>query len=134
MGNEVATMQSLQDRVTERIRATFVDLVPEDQWRALVAKAVADYFEDRKPAHAFAGAVPSPTPFKQLVHAELTEFFRTRLRDYLHGDEFFSEWGARGMTPSDGAKRIIRECIPDVVEALLAGAVQRVIEAARSGL
>ena len=85
---------SVMKGVKDKIKATFVDLIPEEQWNEMIQKEIDDFFTYR-PSGGYSRD-KSYTSFESLVHGELKRECLERMKKYLDGKEFDVTWDKRG--------------------------------------
>lgn len=113
MSNEVATLGSIQEKVQERIKAAFVDLIPEEMWRDMVNREIHEFTQKRLP---------------NLVREEAEKRVRTMMGEELAKPEWTSTfWGPNGPHASEMVKKIIIEAAPDIVASAMGGMVQNIV-------
>ena len=117
----------LMDGVRDRIKATFVSLIPDDAWNSMVEKELYvfttgkiiqhhDYshrdengeyvykdWEERVPYNAggYLDGNKDTSPLCQMIRDELREKFKEDLQKYLHGEEYqsaFEHYGAPAIS------------------------------------
>lgn len=119
MSNDVATLQSVQDKVRERITQSFADLIPRELWDKMVSAEL-----DRITKHLLPGIV------QEAAKAQLTETIKAQLST----PEWQQRWGGNGgELASEALEKILRQVAPDLVAALFGNFAQRIVEAMRNG-
>jgi len=119
MSTEITSMASLQDKVKERIKASFLDLIPPEMWEGLVQAQLHEFTKVELP---------------KLVKAEA----EARLKVLLGAEFTKSEWQARWVGGSTGelassmVTNILKEVAPELVSALFGGMAQRVVSDIRN--
>ncbi len=127
MGNDIATIGDISEKIRERIQAEFVTLVPKEMWDSLVKKEVAWFLSDtgyRK---------DEPSPLKTMVRRELEKMFIEQVRTQLN--EMQGSWGGDGnMQAGAAVRKMVEEIAPHLWELAVSGVVQRAIDQFRSNL
>lgn len=109
----------LMDGVKDRIKATFVSLIPDDQWEVMVKKEVQDFFFTAK---STSYSSSSRTDFSQLVESLLKEECKKRFIEYLASPEFniiYEEHGAKMQ--SETINKVIIENSGQIMVSVFAG-------------
>jgi hypothetical protein len=70
----------LMDGVRDRIKATFVSLIPDAQWEQLVQKEVHDFFHKENFKVSY---TESKSHFQAVCRAELVEISKARVQEIL---------------------------------------------------
>ena len=128
--NVPATVLSVKDLVTERIRANFVQLIPEDVFTAMVAKELNDFTAERTVDGGYNRRTSSQ--FRDIIRAELEAQFKALVKEELSKPEFSASlWervpGTQGMTgpvPSLFVQELIRQAMPDMFTHIMGFMVQ----------
>jgi hypothetical protein len=91
MGNEVADARSFQDAVKEKIKKSFIDLIPENQWDELIKKSIDSFIVAKPSGYGSDGK----SELERFVHEELRKKFSALINEKLHQycDTYFSEEG-----------------------------------------
>lgn len=85
----------LMDGVRDRIKATFVSLIPDDKWEELV-KAEVDSFFSKKETNNYNNNREYKSDFDYLVSKYLREEAQRRLVEYMLSDTFNTIWDGYG--------------------------------------
>lgn len=120
MGNDVAIMSEFADKVRDKIKRDFAEMIPEDAWDELVKKSVGDFIKKDL------GAV---------VKEQLTEEVTSRLTAHFASDGWKARWAEYGHS-NDASKKVrdlIRNSLPDIITALFGGAIQDFINSLKFG-
>jgi hypothetical protein len=117
----VATMASIQDKVKERIQATFAELIPQEMWEGLVAEQVRKFQRDDLP---------------NLVREAAKEEIKRMMTEEFAKKEWQDTWGQMGVhggrLPSELVTKIVKEAAPDLVNALFGGLMQNIVASLRN--
>jgi len=113
----------LMEMVRDRIRATYVSLIPDTQWTAMVQQVVDDFFKegnqqyyDRK----------SHSPFKGLVYEELEKKSREIVQNFLASISS-TEWTSYGMKPNEYIETFIKENAGTIFSNVIGGMIQNTL-------
>lgn len=106
-------MASIQEKVKERIQATFVDLIPQEMWEGMVQQHLDEFTK-----------VTLPT----LVRKAAEERAAGMLREILAKPEWSSHiYDQMGQKPSEMVLEIVKQAAPDLVASLFGRIVQTTV-------
>ncbi len=117
MGNE---LQTLNERIAERIGKDLVELIPADQWQALVDGEVRKFRNDT-----------APKLIKQLLIDAYTEQAKSSIGELCNTDEWNS---ITGEMTSSKLKELIAESGGAIFGAVLTPAMGMVLQDLRNRL
>ena len=127
MGTELTNIDTIKDKVRERIQIEFVQLIPKEAWDALVSKEV-EWFMNYKDQWT---TDRSPSPLRQIVRKELEKIFIGQVKTTLMKMEITS-WDDDGKPmASEAVKKMVKEIAPELWEIAVAGVIQRAVEGLR---
>ena len=134
---------AIKKKIADHIKASYVDLIPPEAWTQLVESEVAEFTTDRREevlwnGHQRSGEFKTiPSPLKQIVREELTEFFKGHVKAELSKAEYAQVWdntrrafdgGNSNWGPGEAVKEIVRKLIPDMIESVFGSVVQNAIQ------
>ena len=103
MGNE---LQTLNERIAEKVGKNLIDLIPADQWEKLVSDQI-DFFMTNK----------APDIIQKILKEEL---YKT-VSGVLSSSEYSGTWGNYGeKIAADGVKTIIEKSAPIIFASMFA--------------
>ncbi len=123
MNTTVSTdVKSLNDVVRDKVKETFVNMIPDEQWNAMVQKCVDSFVEQDLPV---------------LVKEILSEKLKNETAEKIASELTYSGSDRYGRpTPSKLIETIVKTMTADVVNELIGsimmGAVQRVQQQMRN--
>lgn len=91
--------------VKDRIKSTFVSLIPEEQWKEMIEKEVGKFFREYELRQYDTRYV---SDFSVLVNSLLKEEAEKRMKEYLGSPEFQTVW-------TDNGPRIISQAIREMM-------------------
>lgn len=91
--------------VKDRIKSTFVSLIPEEQWKEMIEKEVGKFFREYELRQYDIRYV---SDFSVLVNSLLKEEAEKRMKEYLGSPEFQTVW-------TDNGPRIISQAIREMM-------------------
>lgn len=135
--NEVAKfdMNDVKKRMVDQIRATFLMLMPDEAFNALIDAEVSAFFKTPESQH-WQNNPRQLTPFQVLVRQEMETMFRDVLKKELAKPEWSNFVGYdEHNQPKLGAEllKMMQGMAPKLVEAMFQGTVYNVIEKIRQG-
>lgn len=110
-------LQTLQDRVRERIQSTFMDMIPPDVFNEMVDRCAADFFKNELP---------------KLAREVLTDTYREQLLSEFKKPGWADKYTAIGYGPSDLVASIVKNSAPELVAQLFGGIVQGAVNNLRN--
>lgn len=96
---------TLMQGVKDRIKSTFVSLIPEEQWKEMIEKEVGKFFREYELRQYNIRYV---SDFSVLVNSLLKEEAEKRMKEYLGSPEFQTVW-------TDNGPRIISQAIREMM-------------------
>ena len=101
MSNEIEKFDpsTLMQGVKDRIKATFVSLIPDDRWEQMVKAEIDDWLKPREQNYR----VFNTSNFQVVVKNALDEECKKRLTEYLSSPEFNAIWKMNGSTATSKA-------------------------------
>lgn len=119
----------LEDVVVERIRAAFSELMPDEQWTALVQREIANFTQAD---NSYKGSGRSS--LQSMIHKALEAKFAKQIDAALASPEFATVWGACGEEPSEGIKNIVRALTPEIIQAAYGSMFQASVQHVKNAL
>lgn len=117
MATEVAAMASIQDRVRDRIKEAFVDLIPAEMWEQMVKAEIEAFTKKELP---------------ELVRHEAREAIKSMLAEEFKKPGWQARWDD-GQRPSEFVTKILADTAPNFVAAVFGELAQRLISDIRNG-
>lgn len=84
----------LMDGVKDRIKATFVSLIPEAAWEEMVKAEISRFFN---PKVSWNSDREYRSEFQDLVRKEIENECKNRLKEYLSSPDFYTVWENNGL-------------------------------------
>ncbi len=114
---------TLMDGVRQRIKATFVSLIPEEHWEQLCQKEIDTFFQIRD---QYSSNRTYKSHFQEVCKEVLTEISKEKIVEYLK--EYDSTvWTIDGLQASDKLKELIIKMAPEIFAATFANMFQNAI-------
>lgn len=117
------------DKLRDRMRQTMVDLIPDDQWNAMISSEIKLFFEDVSQTSWNTGrSMPAPSPLRSAIRSVLEEDAKKRVQEMINGPEWTSHWDSNGKE-SAGQKvvDVVKQYGAEIMGKWIEGAVQQVI-------
>jgi len=125
------------DKVRDKIKQSLVDVIPDEQWDAMLRAEIAAFFKpspSHSPAtHSHYGVLPSerPSEFHRIVTGVLEEEVKKRARAVLDGPDWQSYWDGTRQRVGEEIGRIARENGHLILAKWLEAAIAQVIDHVR---
>ncbi|MBO9108740.1 hypothetical protein J5288_08495 [Agrobacterium sp. S2/73] len=134
MTNDISPLSAVQDNIKEKIKAEFVNLIPDEMWTAMVCSVVADFTSDVRKNHYGHETGEQISPFKKIIRDEIEATIKASLKAKL--DEVGApRWGAMGeRVMSDAMKKMIEDHFEALLVSVNAGMVQMTVMSAVNNL
>lgn len=96
--------ENIMQTVKDRIKATFVSLIPDEKWNEMVKNEIDDFFKEKEISYHRT----YKSNFQQLVREEISAECKKRIVEYLGGKEFAVVWKSNGqLAVSDAVQEIL---------------------------
>lgn len=129
MSNEVTKFDATEalKSVKEKIKDSFVSLIPDEQWNEMVKKEVDTYFQVKDEGYGERGRSSN---FTREVHTCLQEEVRVRVKEYLQ-ENFNNVWNENGV-PVCNAKieEMITKNAGKILSDMIGGSIQMALNQA----
>lgn len=123
--NELMNTDTIKDKIRERIQKEFVELIPEEAWKALVEGEIKWFMTDTTSGSYHHNG---PSPLRDMVRRELENRFREDVRNQLTAMPMGS-WDTDGkMEASEAVKDLVKGIAPELWELAVGVVVQKAIE------
>lgn len=117
---QVSLEVTLRDKISDRIRSSFVELIPEEAWKAMVQKEINTFRTVGLP---------------NLIKEELKERLSKVLKEELNKPEYQGYWDiGNGQKPSEAVIEITKQLTPDLITAMWGSVIQRCVDELRNNL
>ncbi len=122
---------SLRDKVADRIKASFVDLIPEETWKQMVANEIKNLTDARIDGY---NRTQTPSQLQTMINAEISRRIKEAIVTALNGQEYQGVWGDGTQQASAVVQEIIKQCAPNMVAALFGFIVNDALQHVRNGM
>lgn len=115
----------LMDGVRDRIKATFISLIPDAQWEQLVKAETEKYFAIQE---NYRGSYEKTSLFADEVVKLLKDEVKVRVKDYLEKEWSTTYWDNKGVKDlNENLKKMLIEKSGEVLLGTLGGMMQNTI-------
>lgn len=150
MSNSLINPESITDRIKDRVKAAFLDVIPDDAWRTLIEQEINAFFNEAVPQMLVEGEKAGgkdsfgqwynwrqtssinvkATPFRTLVFQSLYPLVQKRLQETLGDPQFelsiVEEWSGnhrevRVEQLSDFFRKTLHDVAPEMVRLMFEG-------------
>lgn len=136
---ERVTLENAAEQLKTKIRTAFVELLPEDQWKAMVAEELKRFTQEtREQTYAGGPYRTVPSAFSVICHEVFSAHIKSEIKGMLSSPEWQQQFGASGRAQaSEAVKEWLtansKQLIESTVQALAQGAAQQLINGMRFG-
>ena len=117
----------LMDGVRDRIKATFVSLIPDDKWQELISAEVKKYFNEKK---TYRDNQNGLTIFEQDCNSVLREILTEKIKEFIVKYES-TFWDGTGPKPSEELINLLKQNASEIFTNTLVGMFQRAVNGLR---
>ena len=124
---------TLMQGVKDRIKATFVSLIPDEQWDKMVKNEVDDYFKPKQIGYSSDRKMASD--FQILVRNIIENEATKKLKEYLTSPDFITMWAENGIPIASGqVKQMCIENSGQILANFYAGIFQNMLSMVANNL
>ncbi len=120
---------TLMDGVKNRIKATFVSLIPDDQWEVMVKKTADDFFTQKD--RSYYNNKTYQSDFDIVIRQVLEEKAKETIKEMLNSPKYQTMWDANRVILSDELNKQLVEAAPQMMANIMANMVQNVLSSLR---
>ena len=126
--NDIAQVATIADKIREKIKSQVVDLIPDEQWEAMVKREVELMLVSSKDTYGRF----QPAAIGELIRTELRAVFNKKLQEAFADEKFLAKHDVNGKTlASDAVKECILKMSGEILQAMVANAVQDALDQMR---
>lgn len=119
--SEIAPLTAVQDRIKEKIKAEFVELMPDDLWSGLVQSVVSDFISTKN-QRGYDQEAPIKKLMREALETEAKQHIATQL------SKFTAEWDGYGnKIVTASVKKIVEENFEELLKAVQLGMVEATV-------
>ena len=126
---EKVTLENAAEQLKAKIRLSFVELLPDDQWKAMITAELKRFTQ---PSRASYDSREIPSVFSAVCTEVFTNFVKSEIRALMDSPEWRLSWDSSGKTQvGDAVKSWLTDnsaaLIQATVQALAASAAQHIV-------
>lgn len=114
---------TLMEGVRNRVKATFVSLIPDDQWELMIKKEVDDFFKTKDQYRSSREYV---SDFSHLCQSVLKEYFEEKIREHIKQYES-RLWENNAIKPNEMLIELIKTHSHEIFTSIFARMVQSAV-------
>lgn len=118
------------DKVRDKIKQSLIDVIPDEQWNAMLRTEIAAFFENRVTSQ-YGQQTTYPSEFRRIVTSVVEEETKRRIREMLSGPEWESYWDGTKQQAGEEIARLARENGATILAKWLESAIGQVISSIR---
>ena len=119
--SNLPTQTTIAEKVAERIRDQFLELVPADEFQRMV-EAQIKWFTT-KPPKTYSHSPETESPLEKLLRDELRTHYADAVKKAV--SEWHGSWDQYGKaTATDAVKKLVTENADAILASMMAGVVQ----------
>jgi len=123
--------QSTKDRIADRIKSSFVELMPDELWKSMVQKEL-QWFTTEPPRNYYDKETVAP------LRGMIREAIRAKIKEDIVAEigkpEYEAIFGGTALRPGEAVRDIIKELLPEMVVAMFQGVVHASVDKLRQEL
>ena len=117
------------DKVRDKIKQSLIDVIPDEQWNAMLKTEISAFFENRVASHSQYGQQTThPSEFRRIVASVIEEETKRHIRDMLAGPEWTSYWDGTKQKAGEEIARIAQENGALILAKWLESAIAQVVD------
>lgn len=125
----------LMDGVRDRIKSTFISLIPDDQWDKLVQAEIHRFFNAPSEERRNYNGRSTLTHFQEICDAELEKFAREKIAKFFtqyanHDSTYFGEVYIPNI--NEHLKKLLEEAAPKLFVSAMGSMFQNVVNSMAS--
>ena len=116
------------DKIRDRIKSAFVDLIPDDQWNEMVKQEIDGFVNGRLHTSGYHRGERDYPGLKAAIHEALTKAAKERIAAVIASEEWGGGTDARAKTINDGVARLISENASAILMNVLGNTFASVVQ------
>jgi len=128
-GSEVTKFDpsSYVDKVRDKIKQSLIDVIPDDQWNAMLRAEIEGFFKSKTTSSHY-GEREQPSEFRRIVLSVLEEDVKSRVKTMLNSPEWSTYWdGNNKLKAGEEIARLARENGAAILAKWLESAIAQVL-------
>jgi hypothetical protein len=119
------------DKVRDKIKQSLIDVIPDEQWNAMLKAEISGFFEHRTNRDQWGGTTTTMSEFHRIAKLVLEEETKKRLRDMLNGPDWTSYWDGNKQQAGEEIAKLARDNGAAILAKWLESAISQVISSIR---
>ena len=117
--------ETLRDKISERIRASFVDLIPEDAWKSMVGEQIRHFTTGSSQ-----WGDQRISPLQGMIRDEIRDRFKVKLKEYLDSSEMQQQWSNvdNMYGPAKALEEILAGLVPQIIVAQYRASATEIVQ------
>lgn len=122
--------QDFQEQLKEKIRAEIGNLIPDEQWTALVKQELDAFFNNKyEEGVGFQADTFRPAYLTKVCNEEIAKYCREKVQEVLRGEEWQKQWDGKGRAIASAAvSEILKQNANEIFASMFSGVAQNVVE------
>lgn len=114
---------TLMQGVRDRIKSTFVSLIPDEQWESMIKKEIQEFFEPTKDRY---NNYQQMSSFSKVCNEVLADITKGQISDILKKYES-TIWNNNELVMSDTLKDLLLKNASEIFTAMIGNRIQTII-------
>jgi hypothetical protein len=110
-------VSSMKETIQAKIRSEFVSLMPPELLKTMVTAAITEFQSPQRDNYGH--ITNSNSPLQQMIHDELRKLLMQAVQEELNSAGYNTHWAHGEAQPGEIIRAIVKECIPDIVNAAI---------------
>ena len=123
----LAMVNNLRDKISERIREQFVELIPDEHWKALVDAEIKRFTERDRDYNR----KEIPSALERLIQDALAEQFREHIKTELAKPEYQKQWGEGEYSAGEFVSVFLQKHADSLIKSVFGNVVQQAVDKLR---
>jgi len=116
---KVYDSNAIIQNVKDKIKDTFVGLIPDAEWEQMIKTEMNRFFNKREYDNK-----DRPTDFERVTKEEIEKILRGKITTYLKENYESTKWGDNGLIVNDNIQKFITENADKILLSLIGGMIQ----------
>lgn len=122
-------LKTIQDKIQESIRSTFLDMLPPETFQKMVEAEIKEFTTSPQSWNS-----PKRSPLQNLIIKEVEAMISKSIADELSKPEYQEHWQDGKTIASKFIKDVVKENINDIVAATFGSMTQHTMQMVRNHL
>lgn len=124
---------TLAEKLRERIRTSFVDLIPDETWKAMVEKEIQSFTTQER---NYSGNHPSPLQalIASIAKDEIKKRIESQVLALLTTPEYSDHWDSGTQKAGAVVEAYLKSIVPELVTTMFTGIASNAVNHLRSAM